>query len=60
MQIQEMATEILKSAIENKVIRFDPFSYDDNGKIEEQNKFNVKQISDCYKTIVKTIASTLN
>ena len=55
-----MATEILKSAIENKVIRFDPFSYDDNGKIEEQNKFNVKQISDCYKTIAETIASTLS
>ena len=54
-----MATEIVKSAIENKVIRFNHFTYDEDKNIEEQNKFNAKQISDYYKTIVETISSAL-
>lgn len=57
MNVKEMATEIVKSAIENKVIRFNHFTYDEDKNIEEQNKFNAKQISDYYKTIVETISS---
>lgn len=59
MNVKEMATEIVKSAIENKVIRFNYFTYDEDKYIEEQNKFNAKQISDYYKTIVETISSAL-
>lgn len=60
MDVKELATEIVKSAIENKAIQFNTLDYEDDEKVEEQNKFNAKQISDYYRTIAETINSALS
>ena len=57
MTTHEIALEITKTAIENKTIRFDISSCDNNDKIKKQNEFNVTQISDFYKTIYNAIKS---
>ena len=60
MQIQEMATEIVKTAIEHNVICFDTFCYDNYEESEKRNAFNSKQLSDFYKAIVDTLKTTID
>ena len=51
MNVKEMATEIVKSAIENKVIRFNHFTYDEDKNIEEQKQLNARIFSYCLNII---------
>lgn len=58
MSIQEIAAEIVKSAIENNAICFDKTEHYDNKGAENRNAFNSKQIADFYKTVVDGINAT--
>lgn len=60
MSTLELASEIVKSAIENKAICLQDYAFNDKNSAEEQNAFNAKQISDFYQTIFKAIESSID
>lgn len=53
----ELVQELTKSAIENKVIKFDTYEYDKDDQIAERNAFNTKQLTDFIATLSRTLNS---
>lgn len=51
----ETIREITKSAIENKVITFQHFRYENDEECEKQNEFNTKQITDFIEKLNSTL-----
>lgn len=50
----DIIREITKTAIENDVITFQKFTYENDEEYEKQNAFNTKQITDFIEKLSST------